>query len=170
MKHIIPDVCRYCSSPDLEVHLEPPGSTHHARLVCLSCDRFLRWLAKPAPAADGPPPALLARVHARPRPCLLFGSEKQTRYARSIRERLLYLYGRRGRDDIVRLLRCIADASWFVANSPDRRTGPPRWPKVGQMEPDHPRGECPCCGSATWGAAFCCFECVDAMQAAALRR
>jgi hypothetical protein len=169
VRHIIPDCCRYCTSHDLEVRLEPEGSTHHARLICLNCDRFLKWLPRPAPRAGDPPPAILALCHPRARGCVLVGSERQCRFGRSIRERMMFTYAREGRGEIVTLLKCITSAAWFIANSPDRRSGPIRWPAPSQMEPDRPRGECPCCGSATWGAAFCCFECADAMQAAELR-
>jgi hypothetical protein len=163
------DRCRHCGSTDLETTREPEGSTHHARLACRSCDRFLKWLPRPAPAADGPPPAVMARVHDRARPCLLFGTEKQTRYARAIRETMLFTYARDGRDDVVRLLRCITDASWYIANDPARRRGPPRWPSPDRLEPRRPSGTCPACNGPLFVGPACSFECLDALQAAALR-
>ena len=36
-----------CEHADTRVAIEPPGSLHFAREVCLNCDRVLRWLPKP---------------------------------------------------------------------------------------------------------------------------
>jgi hypothetical protein len=107
----------------------------------------------------------MARVHPRARPCLLTGTEKQARYARSIRERMLFTYARDGRGDVVALLRCIADASWFIANDPGRHPGPPRWPSPDRLEPARPRGECLGCGGPLWLGPACSSECLDELQA-----
>jgi hypothetical protein len=36
-----------CSHGTTRVELMPQGYTHHAREVCVSCGRFIRWSAKP---------------------------------------------------------------------------------------------------------------------------
>jgi hypothetical protein len=167
MQHTVPAHCRYCGSPDLEV-TPTPGGPHFARLDCRSCGRLVRWLPKPAPTADGPPGAVMALVHPRERPCLLSGSEKQCRFARSVRERILFIYEFDRREDIVALLKCIVDATWFIANDPARRRGPPRWPSPERLEPARPRGTCPACDGPLWQAEAeaCSYECVDRLAAA----
>jgi hypothetical protein len=168
MPPIIKYACRYFGSRDVAVVPEPEGSPHHARLVCSSCDRTLRWLPRPDPPAAGPSRATMSLAHRRERPCVLAGSEKQCRFARSIRERMIYTYQLNRREDIVALLKCITSASWFLANDPDRRPAPPRWPTPEQLEPARPSGECPACHGPLWQAEAeaCSYECVDRLAAA----
>jgi hypothetical protein len=37
-----------CEHEETRVAIEPPGSVHFAKEICLNCDRVLRWLPKPA--------------------------------------------------------------------------------------------------------------------------
>jgi hypothetical protein len=36
-----------CTHEVTRVELMPQGHTHHARVICIVCGRFLRWLPKP---------------------------------------------------------------------------------------------------------------------------
>jgi hypothetical protein len=160
------ETCRWCGSSAIDEMPAPPNSPHHARLVCLDCNRMQRWLPKPVARTDGPSAEILALVHDRKEPCVLRGTEKQCRLARSYRANALFNFKRRGRDDIVALLKCIVTPGWFIANH-----GKPfaeiRWPRPDQLEPNADLGRCVICDGPSWGAETCCDACLDKL---ALRR
>jgi hypothetical protein len=41
------DFCRSCGSLNTVELLEPPNSTHYARLSCSDCQAFIKWVGKP---------------------------------------------------------------------------------------------------------------------------
>lgn len=43
----LPDVCPACKSIETVSSIEPATSIHYARLECLRCGRFIKWLAHP---------------------------------------------------------------------------------------------------------------------------
>lgn len=126
------DTCPRCQSSDLKV-VRLNSGPHYAKLTCPD-GHFIRWVAKPSEASADVPPSLLALIAPRTKPVVLQGTEKQVAAGKSIRAKMIAFANRSGADETyVRLLACITDASWFLANV-DRQ--PPHlkcWPRPDQL-------------------------------------
>jgi hypothetical protein len=150
--------CPRCHSTETRTEVLPVGSVHYAKLLCAGCGRYLRFLPRQESKGGQPSAGTIARVHDRVRPAVLRGTDKQCLAARSIRENMLYRAQRRNDLDCARLLRCVADATWFLANRSAQSPEEFRWPAPNQMESAEPTGACDVCGAPTYSDQFVCSD------------
>jgi hypothetical protein len=123
--------CPICDSTDLDARPRPPGHPHHAKAACRRCERFVKWMPRPA----GPiPDYCLDAARTRPGPAELVGTKAQVKWARAIRDWMLVRAERDGRPRLAMLIRAIADSTWFIANR-DRDLDTLRWPAPDQLAP-----------------------------------
>ena len=129
-----PTECPICRSTDLHDDVRPIGP-HYGKRVCPN-GHHCGWLPHPRTAATDPPAELADLVVRRGIPVALKGTSAQIGLARSIRARLDSRNTRTGRHEFVAMVRCVQDATWFLANR--HADGPVDlkcWPRVDQMAP-----------------------------------
>lgn len=123
-------ICPICGSDNLIIILMTSGP-HHAKRVCQN-RHFIEWVAAPRVGTAEIPEDLVSFTVKRTALADLKGTPKQVAMARSLRSNMISFANKVGREDYTRLLACIEDASWFLAN---RGLFPPevKWPKPEQL-------------------------------------
>jgi hypothetical protein len=124
--------CLVCGSTDL-TEVKMTRGPHYARMTC-PAGHFVDWVARPPMDDAQIPEEIRGLIVQRKQSASLQGSPSQVALARGIRMNMISFANQAGASvEYVRLLTCINDATWFLAN---KGKFPPTlkcWPRVDQM-------------------------------------
>lgn len=118
--------CPHCGSSDLRTVPTPDGP-HYAKIECVPCDRWVRWLSAPLRSwrdLELPEPRPFGMAAG------LVGSPKQVQFAESVRGGLMNRVRACGLEyaRLVGAMSRIADAGWWIANH-QRPLNQISWPR-----------------------------------------
>lgn len=125
--------CPTCGSTDLRDDVRPIGR-HYGKRVCPD-GHHCGWLPKPPDGGTPLPAEVAALVVPRSKPVSLKGTPGQVGAARMLRFNTISFHEKAGDRDFVALLKCVNDATWFLANKGRGPVDLKCWPRADQMEP-----------------------------------